>query len=330
MEQIRLGTIGTGKIVHSILNAVEKTEGICLEAVYSRTEENGKRLAQEYHAEKVYTDLDEMLSDEAVNCVYVASPNSLHYAQVKKTLLKGKHVICEKPFCPESWQLEELTRLAKEKQLFLIDATPTAFLPNFELLKSLLAKIGKLRLVLCNYSQYSSRYDLLRDGKIPNIFSLDFAGGCIQDINYYNVYIAASLFGLPEQMTYYPNICPAGTDSSGILILKYPDFIFEAAGAKDTWGVNSVQMEGEDGFIYIEDGSNGIRNVKLVTKQGERFYNEQPDPDRYDYEIQKITDMMKNEQYEKAYELLRTTTAAISIIEQSRKAAGIHFLGDLK
>ena len=164
MEEIRLGTIGTGFIVRNILDNVAITDGIRLEAVYSRTTEAGTALAQSYHVSKVYTDLEAFLADEAVNCVYVASPNSLHYRYTKMALLAGKHVICEKPFAPKAAQARELVALAKEKGLMLIDATPTAYLPNLAILQQQLPRIGKIRIVMSNYSQYSSRYDLLLKG----------------------------------------------------------------------------------------------------------------------------------------------------------------------
>ena len=74
MQEIRLGTIGSGFIVHNILDAVAPVEGIRCVAVYSRTEEKGQVLAEKYGVEKVYTDMDAFLLDEEINCVYVASP----------------------------------------------------------------------------------------------------------------------------------------------------------------------------------------------------------------------------------------------------------------
>ena len=198
MKEIRLGTIGSGPIVHSILDNVKITEGIRLAAVYSRSLDKGCALAGEYGAEKVYTDMDVFLKDEEINTVYIASPNLLHYEQTKKALLAGKHVICEKPFCTRAEQARELTSLAREKHLFLADAVPTAYLPNFELLKSRLPEIGKVRLVLANYSQYSSRYDRLTEGEIPNVFNPKYGGGALMDINFYNVYLNVALFGKPE------------------------------------------------------------------------------------------------------------------------------------
>ena len=194
MKELRLGTIGSGSIVHTILDNVKLVDGIRLTAVYSRTEEKGSQLAAEYGAERVYTDLDAFLGDEEMNTVYIASPNLLHYEQTKKALLAGKHVICEKPFCTKAEQARELTALAKEKQLFLADAVPTAFLPNLEALKKELPKVGKVKLVLGNYSQYSSRYDQVLKGEVPNVFNPQYAGGCLMDINFYNVYLSTALF----------------------------------------------------------------------------------------------------------------------------------------
>ena len=104
---MKIGTIGSGFIVRYMLENVAKTEGITCEAVYSRTMENGKKLADEFGVEKVYTDLDEMCKDEAIDAIYVASPNSLHYEHAKKALSYGKHVICEKPFTPTAAEAEE-------------------------------------------------------------------------------------------------------------------------------------------------------------------------------------------------------------------------------
>ena len=89
MEKIRLGTIGSGKIVHSILNGVMETDGISLEAVYSRTNAKAEELAAKYGCCKTYTDIDMFLRDNDINTVYIASPNSLHYYQGKMSFVKS-------------------------------------------------------------------------------------------------------------------------------------------------------------------------------------------------------------------------------------------------
>ncbi len=328
MEEIKLGTIGSGAIVHSILDNVKIEEGIRLVAVYSRSEEKGKALAAEYGADKVYTEMDAFLADDEVNFVYIATPNLLHYEQTKKALLAGKNVICEKPFCTKAEQAHELVDLAREKHLFLVEAVPTAFLPNFDILRRELPRIGRVKLVLGNYSQYSSRYDRLLNGEVPNVFNPECGAGCLMDINFYNVYLNVALFGKPNDVVYYPNIYPGLVDTSGILIMCYDGFISQSAGAKDTWGVNSFQIEGEKGYIYITDGSNGIAEVRVVTKTSDEIFNDQPNSDRWFYEVQNLTKLVLADDYDAIYERLDVMLDVVATLESSRKKAGIFFPGD--
>ena len=328
MKEIRLGTIGSGMIVHSILNNVKVTDGIRLEAVYSRSREKGNALAAQYGAGKVYTDMDAFLADEEINFVYIATPNLLHYAQAKKALLAGKNVILEKPFTTRAEQAKELVEIAKTRHLFLVDAVPPAFLPNLEILREQLAKIGRIRLVMSNYSQYSSRYDQVLAGEKPNIFNPEYAGGCLMDINFYNVYLNIALFGKPEQAVYYPNIYPGLSDTSGSMVLRYNGFVSQNAGAKDTWGVNFFQIEGEKGYIYIPNGANGIQSVRVVTKTSDETYNVQDNPDRWFYEVQNVTKLVLADDYDAIYRRLDTMILVIETLETSRKAAGIFFPGD--
>lgn len=328
MKEIRLGTIGSGIIVHSILDNVAVTQGIRLTAVYSRSRETGDALAAKYKADRVYTDMDAFLADEEINFVYIATPNLLHYGQAKKALLAGKNVICEKPLCTGIRQAEELADLAEQKHLFLIEAVPTPFLPNFHILKRELPKIGRIRLVLGNYSQYSARYDRLLKGETPNIFNPEYGAGCLMDINFYNVHLNVALFGKPEDAVYYPNIYPGMADTSGILLMRYGDFVSQSTGAKDTWGVNSFQIEGEKGYIYVRGGSNGIAEVQVVTGTGAETFNEQPHPDRLFYEVQNMTKLILAEDHDTFRERLKVSLDVVATLEASRKKAGILFPGE--
>lgn len=329
MQEIRLGTIGSGFIVHNILDAVKETEGIRCVAVYSRTTEKGKVLAEKYGVEKVYTDMSSFLADEEINCVYVASPNLLHYEQTKQALLAGKHVLCEKPFCTKLEHAKELVSLAKERGLFLMEAAPTTYLPNFEVLKESLSKIGKIKLVQGNFSQYSSRYDAFLRGEMPNIFNPEYAGGCLMDINFYNVYLNVALFGKPEKTVYFPNFSDvAKIDTSGILIMQYDDFVSENVGAKDTWGVNFFQIEGEKGYIYAKGGSCSLEELEVVTKESKETFFGQVDTDRWLYEIKNLTKLLLADNYDAIYEKLDITLDAVEVMEQARKEAGIYFPGD--
>lgn len=329
MNEIRLGTIGSGFIVHNILDAVKPVEGIRCVAVYSRMEEKGNALAERYQVEKVYTDMETFLADEEINCVYVASPNLLHYEQTKKALLAGKNVLCEKPFCTKLEQAKELIELAKTKGLFLMEAVPTTYLPNYEILKRELSRLGRIKLVQGNFSQYSSRYDAFLRGELPNVFNPQFAGGCLMDINFYNVYLNVALFGMPKQVQYFPNISNiAHIDTSGVLIMQYEDFVSTNTGAKDTWGENFFLIEGEKGYIYAEGGSCSLRNLKVVTKESEECFWGQEDEERWNYEMKHLTERLLADDYDGLYKKLDITLNTVEIMEHARVKAGIRFPGD--
>lgn len=322
---MKLGTIGTGFIVSNILDGVMQTEGITLEAVYSRSYEKGKALAEKYGAQKVYTVLTDMLEDEDVEFVYVASPNSLHFEQAKLALEYGKNVICEKPFVTSRKKAEELIALAEQKGLFLFDAVPPSFLPNWFAVAEALPKIGRLRLVMSNFSQYSSRYDAVLAGEKPNIFTLEFAGGCMQDINFYNLYFNIAMFGKPEGAVYYPNMRPGYADTSGVLMLQYEDFLSTNVGAKDCKGVNYLQLEGEKGYIYVTDGTSGFSKVTVVTREGEQTIDLQEPVSRWLYEVRGIVDIVKRRDFEECRRRLNVTLEVMEVLEQVRKEAGIIF-----
>ena len=132
---MKIGTIGSGFIVRTILDKVAVTEGIQCCAVYSRSYETGRKLADTYGVEKVYTDLDGLCSDPELDFIYIASPNSLHYEHVKKALEYGKNVMCEKPFVPTAAEADELIALAKAKDVYLIEMITTLYHPHFAWVK---------------------------------------------------------------------------------------------------------------------------------------------------------------------------------------------------
>ena len=263
---MRIGTIGSGFIVRTILEKVAITQGISCEAVYSRNYETGRKLADDFGVRKVYTDLNDLCSDENIDFIYVASPNSLHYAHVKAALEHGKNVLCEKPMVPYARQARELIDLAKEKGLFLLEAITTLYHPHFERIRQYLGEIGTLQMVSGVYCQYSSRYDLLLEGKQTNIFDPEFATGSLMDINVYNVYFMVGLLGRPDRVAYFAGKHKNGIDTHGTLVMQYGNVICQCVGAKDTMCESGVQIMGDKGYIHVTPSPNNPRTVRLVRR----------------------------------------------------------------
>ncbi len=315
---MKIGTIGTGQIVREVLEGVTAVDDISCGAVYSRRRETGISLAESFGVEKVYTDLDHFLSDPELDIIYIASPNNLHAGQARMALKYGKHVLLEKPFTPTLAEAQELFTLAEEQGVFLLEAITTQSLPNYKILRELLPQVGRVKIVQCCYSQYSSRYDALLSGQLPNVFNPAFAGGTLMDINLYNLSFAVSLFGKPLESFYYANRHENGVDLSGVLVMRYPDFICTCEGAKDTWGVNSAQIQGEKGFLYIKDGCNWFSEIILETKEGRKTFNSQEPARHWHYEVKELTELIQNKdraEYERRKAL---TLDVVEILEAAR------------
>ena len=210
----------------------------------------------------------------------------------------------------------------------LVDATPTAYMPNLAIIQEQLPKLGRIRMVMSNYSQYSSRYDLLLQGQVHNTFNPEFAGGCLMDLNYYNLYMNILLFGKPRNAVYYPNLWKNGIDTSGVLVMQYADFVSTNTAAKDASGENFFQIEGEKGFIYATTGPAALDEIHVVTKAGEEVFNEQDNPDRWYYEVTDVAQRLLRDDYDTIYSRLDTMLTVIETLENVRKEAGIFFPGD--
>lgn len=148
------------------------------------------------------------------------------------------------------------------------------------------------------------------------------------DINFYNAYLNVVLFGKPEEAVYYPNRYGDLADTSGVLVMRYGDFVSQSAGAKDTWGVNFFQIEGEKGYIYVGDNSGSLADIKVVTREGEEHLNEQDNPDRWFYEVRNLTELILAGDYQAISRRLDTMLEVMEVLENARKGAGIYFPGD--
>ena len=321
---MKIGAIGTSFIMDTILENMRSAEGMECTAIYSRKEETGRALADRFQIKKVYTSLDELCHDEDVDWIYVASPNSLHYQQAKEALLAGRHVLCEKPFTSTSAQARELAALAKEKHLFLLEAILPLFHPQYRLIREYLPQLGRLKLVSATFCQYSSRYEALLSGNVPNVFNPEFAGGALMDLNLYNIYFIVGLFGKPLSLQYYPTLFSNGVDTNGILVMQYPDFLAQCTGAKDTFCENGVQIMGDKGYIQITPTASNCQQIRIIRRgEEELFFSTEQNP--WAYEMQGLAELVKHQDYQECYRRLDIAVNVVEVLEEARRSGGLSF-----
>jgi len=204
-----------------------------------------------------------LLADPDIDTVYVALPNSLHFEFAKKSLLAGKNVISEKPFVPTVAEMKELRKIATDRDLILVEAITNQYLPNYQVVKDTLSKLGDIKLAIANYSQYSSRYDDFKAGKIAPAFDPKRGGGALMDLNIYNLHLIVGLFGKPTAVQYRPNM-DGEVDTSGVVSLEYPELQALAIAAKDADGDSSLVIEGNKGRLVVNGAPNTLGSVTLT------------------------------------------------------------------
>ena len=221
--EIRIAVIGTFWLSETFVKAIDKTKGVRLAAVCSRSREKAKAFAGNREDIKLYDDPAQLAADADIDAVYIATPNMTHYPLSKQMLLAGKHVLCEKPIAATLAEYTELLTLAKEKGLVYLEAMMSAHLPQLPVLKETLRKAGRVVTARFDFSQRSSKIDRVWQGERFSSFSKDCCGGALMDLGVYAVYLALMLFGYPKDVNAYcvPILDVDGTDT---VILTYEDF----------------------------------------------------------------------------------------------------------
>lgn len=325
---MKLGILGTGKIVKEVLPSIRR---LPFEAVFILGREANRQAAEnlfkQYQLSGCFFDYEQLLTSD-VDTVYNALPNSLHYAFGKKAIEHGKNVIMEKPVTANSAELEELIALAEQHQVFLVEAMNLHYLPAWQKLKAHLPEIGRTRIVSMNYSQYSSRYDAFRQGQILPAFDPEKAGGALMDLNVYNLHALVGLYGVPEAVQYTANV-EHGIDTSGILTLRYPDFVAVCIAAKDCKAPIQCTFQGEQGVIQIDRPVNQLMEFRLISNsRDETIYTTKAPEPRHFYEFQEFLRMIEEHDSDRISEMQKISLTVSRIMEQARRQEGIVFAND--
>ena len=326
---MKIGIAGSGMIVPDFLKAASKISKIQVKAIYGREKSKDKleKISLEYNIQNVYYDYDEMLRNKEIETIYVALPNNLHYKFAMEALIAGKNVILEKPFTSNFKQAEELVKIAKEKRLYLFEAITNQYFPSYKKVRDIIPRLGDIKIVELNYSQYSSRYEAFKNGQILPVFDYKMSGGALMDINIYNIYFITGLFGEPSAVHYYPNI-ENSIDTSGILIMEYPKFKCIAIGAKDCKAPLNINIQGDMACIHSNDPSNIFSEFTLLENNGkEETFNLNLEKERLFYELLEFIDMTENDDYSRNIKQMNHSLNVMKILDDARKYAGIEIQG---
>ena len=321
---MKIGVVGTSFIMDTILDNMNKTKGMDIVSIYSRTPSKAEVLMKKFNIPVIFNSYSEMCSYDKIDWIYICSPNSVHYSQAKEALLSGKNVLLEKPSTVHLNELKELRDIAVQNNLFLFEAIIPMFHPNYNIIKENIEKLGHLKLGMGTFLQYSSRYDALLKGNIANVFNPDFAGGCLMDLNLYNIYFFCGLFGKPDKVEYSARLYKNGIDTNGVVSLFYKDMICECIAAKDCSGDNSAQIIGEKGYIKVTPCASNLKKVE-VNIRGQEPAVYETDENPWSYEMTGLVDIVSRNDLDECYRRLDTALCVCETLEKARKNGGLNF-----
>jgi len=262
---IRFAVIGTNWITRQFIDAAHESGKLKLTAIYSRRIEQAQRLGMDYPVQHYFDSLEALAASETIDAVYIASPNAYHCRQTLLFLHHQKHVICEKPLGSNLREVEQMIAAAKDNEVVLFEAFKTAYLPNFQVLRQALPRIGKIRKAWLNYCQYSSRYPAYLAGEHPNTFDPAFSNGSIMDIGFYMLASAVALWGEPLRLHATASLLTSGVDGHGTVCLDYGDFDVTLSHSKVSQTVLPSEIQGEEASLVIEKMSE-CQQITLVPR----------------------------------------------------------------
>jgi len=320
---VRYAVVGTSWITESFIQGTNTFEGLRLSAVYSRSREKGEAFAKKYGAEFVFSDLEEMAKSDKIDAVYIASPNSLHYKQSRLFLENKKHVICEKPITVEPEELIKLQALADKHNLIYMEAIMMLHLPQRKLLREELKKIGNITSARFDFSQFSSKYEALQKGEIPNIFNPKMATGCLMDLGIYCIYPAVDFFGVPEKILNTATFLKTGADSVDNAIFIYPDKQVNISCSKVGQSHIGSEIMGDKGTITVSS----ISKLTGISLNGETLVGDIEKHILMSYEAKSFLNYIEDfENYKDEYYKNNEITLKVSkIMKAMRENAKISF-----
>lgn len=277
-DGIGWGILGTGHIAGVVADDL-RASGLQIAAVGSRRASAAASFADRHEVPASHGSYEELVADEGVDVVYVATPHPFHAEHAELALRAGKHVLVEKPFTMNGDEAERIADLAAERGLVVLEAMWTRWLPHMVRLREILESglLGEVRTVIADHAQR------LPQDPGHRLQDPALGGGALLDLGVYPVSFAWSVLGEPETVLAHAAFTGTGVDRQTAIVLGYADgrqALLQAA--LDTRGSTRASVVGTDGYVEIDgaffaptgftvyDSSGGV--VEVFEQQVERGY----------------------------------------------------------
>lgn len=191
MPKVRWGVIGTGSIANAFAHSIKHCKYSELIAVFGRNKETLQEFSSKFDAIWV-NDIDELVTSNAIDAIYIATPHSSHFEYALQAIKNNKHVLCEKPITMNHIESMVLFGLARDFGVFLMEAYMYRTHPQtFNILKNIESLRGTNEKVEIN-SSFGFHAEIPKDHRLRNPM---LGGGAIMDVGCYPLSMSKLLAG---------------------------------------------------------------------------------------------------------------------------------------
>ena len=319
---MNLAILGAGRIAVTMANTVNGMEDVNLYAVASRSLERAENFAKEHHVEKAYGSYKEMLRDEKVDLVYIATPHSHHCEQIKLCADFGKPVLCEKAFTVNKEQAEEIKELAKKEGVFVAEAIWTRYMPSRAIIQQVLDSgiIGNVSTLTANLS-----YKINQNYRI---IAPELAGGALLDVGVYGINFSIMHFGTEiERIESSVQFTDTGVDGMESITIFYKNgrmavLTHGIYARSDRKGI----FYGDKGYMVVEN----INNPQSISvyDMGDNLLKHINVPEQisgYEYQFIECIENIKNKKIESDSMPLSDSIFVMEVMDSIRKQWGFEY-----
>lgn len=317
-----VGIMGSGNIAGIMAGTINKMKNVRVYAVASRQQVHADVFAGKYGCKKAYGSYADLVADKKVDLIYVATPHSEHYENVKMCLEAGKPVLCEKAFTLNAAQAEELVRIAAEHKVFLAEAMWTRYMPMLTTIREVIGSgiIGEPKTLTANLGYVISSKERLTN--------LALGGGALLDVGVYTINFALMIFG--HNISKIASCCTfteTGVDEQNAICLQYYD------GKVANLNSSMVSLSDRQGIIYgtkgfaVVENINNFESIAVYDRQYKKVasYKCPKQISGYEYEVEACIEAIKCGQIECAQMPHSETLRVMRIMDEIRSQWGMKY-----
>ena len=322
MENLRVGIIGAGWIAEKAAITLKNLEGASCYAIASRSLEKAQAFAEKWQVSCAYGSYSELIADENVDLVYVATPHSHHYDVTKEALENGKPCLVEKAFMANHRQAADIVRISRERKVFLAEAIWTRYQPAVQIVRQLISngQIGIPRLITATLG-YSM-------GNKPRIMRPDLCGGALLDLGVYAINFVRMFCDSPiEKMESQCVKSDTGMDLTNAISFTFANgMLANVQSSACCVGDNIGVIAGTEGNIII-DNINNPQRIR-INKRDRVFVKDINVPKQitgYEYQFIACKQALEEGLIEPPQMPLEETLYIMKMMDELRFKWGVHY-----